>query len=115
MRRVVLLSLWMSMARADVTADFDAFEVERRAKAAIDMAGCPERTQWQHATLPNELEPGIPSAVYWLLSLFSAEDTAEIVTYLREHATFSTHPGSTDLQPEFASYIYTHGDRKSVV
>jgi hypothetical protein len=71
MRRVVLLSLWMSMARADVTADFDAFEVERRAKAAIDMAGCPERTQWQHATLPNELEPGIPSAVYWLLSLFS--------------------------------------------
>ena len=45
MRRVVLLSLWMSMARADVTADFDAFEVERRAKAAIDMAGCPERTQ----------------------------------------------------------------------
>ena len=109
MRRVVLLSLWMSMARADVTADFDALEVERRAKAAIDMAGCPERTQWQHATLPNELEPGIPSAVYWLLSLFSAEDTAEIVTYLREHATFSTHPGSTDMQPEFASYIYTHG------
>ena len=47
----------------DVTADFEAFEVERRAKAAIDMAGCPERTQWQHATLPNELEPGIPSAV----------------------------------------------------
>ena len=109
MRRVMLLSLWMSMARADVTADFDALEVERRAKAAIDMAGCPERTQWQHATLPNELEPGIPSAVYWLLSLFSAEDTAEIVTYLREHATFSTHPGSTDMQPEFASYIYTHG------
>ena len=109
MRRVVLLSLWMSMARADVTADFDAFEVERRAKAAIDMAGCPERTQWQHATLPNELEPGIPSAVYWLNSLLSADDAAGIVAYLREHATFSTHPGSTDMQPEYASYIYTHG------
>jgi hypothetical protein len=48
---------WESMAQADVTADFDAFEVERRAKAAIDMGSCPERTQWQHATLPNKLEP----------------------------------------------------------
>ena len=107
MRHVVML--WVSMAQADVTADFDAFEVERRAKAAIDMAGCPERTQWQHATLPNELEPGIPSAVYWLNSLLSADDAAGIVAYLREHATFSTHPGSTDMQPEYASYIYTHG------
>ena len=49
MRHVVML--WVSMAQADVTADFDAFEVERRAKAAIDMAGCPERTQWQQRTV----------------------------------------------------------------
>ena len=91
-----------------VSAELQEVRHVARTSGEVTLEGCPDHVSWKDAPFANELEPDVPTYVYWLRALFTPKETTTIVRTLMP-ASFSTAADSTDLLPSFEVYLLGAG------
>ena len=91
-----------------VSAELQEVRHTASTSGEITLEGCPDHVSWKDAPFANELEPDVPTYVYWLRALFTPKETTTLVRTLMP-ASFSTAADSTDLLPSYEVYLLGAG------
>ena len=62
-----------------VSAELQEVRHVARSSGEVTLEGCPDHVSWKDAPFANELEPDVPTYVYWLRALFTPKETTTIV------------------------------------
>ena len=91
-----------------VSADLHEVRHTASTTGEVTLEGCPDHVSWKDAPFANELEPDVPTYVYWLRALFTPKETTMLVRTLMP-ASFSTAADSTDHMPSYEVYLLGAG------